>query len=126
MAEGLGDLRSIVGFELTDRGDRSTESREFCKGDCDSDSDLDTTLLALLILVVPIDPLLGFSDRLGLQIHNENTRSIMVLLEHTVQDKISKMMWVHPIRYMDLTICNTINQLLRQIEHQESVPGQTQ
>jgi len=66
VAEGLGDFRSTAGFEFTDRGDRSTESREFCSGDGDSDSDLDTTLLALLALGVAIDPLLEFSDRLGL------------------------------------------------------------
>lgn len=66
MAEGLGDFRSTVGFEFTDRGDHSTESREFCKGDGDSDFGLDTSLLVLLTLGVAIDPLLEFSDRLGL------------------------------------------------------------
>lgn len=100
MAEGLGDLRSIVGFELTDRGDRSTESREFCKGDGDSDSDLDTTLLALLTLGAAIDPLLGFSDRLGLRIHNENTRSIMLQMGHTVQDKITISNQIHGSNYL--------------------------
>lgn len=90
MAEGLGDLRSIVGFELTDRGDRSTESREFCKGDCDSDSDLDTTLLPLLILVVTIDPLLGFSDRLGLQIHNENKHQVNNAFNRTHSTRLNK------------------------------------
>lgn len=60
---GLGDFRSTAGFEFTDCGDRSTERREFCKGDGDSDSDLDTPLPTLLALG---DALLGVSDKLDL------------------------------------------------------------
>lgn len=66
MDGGLGDFRSTVGFEFTDRGDRSTEGREFCRGDGESDCDLDTTFLTLLTLGVASDALLGFSDRLDL------------------------------------------------------------
>ena len=56
---GLGDLRSTLGFEFTVRGDLSAERREVCKGDFDSDSDLDTPLLSLLTLGVAGDALLG-------------------------------------------------------------------
>lgn len=56
---GLGDFRSRVGFEFKDRGDLSAERREFCKGDGDWDSDLDTPLLSLLTLGVAGDALLG-------------------------------------------------------------------
>ena len=63
---GFDDFRSAAGFEFTDRGDRSTEWRTFCKGDGDSDSDLDTPLLTLLPLGVASDALLGVSDKLDL------------------------------------------------------------
>jgi hypothetical protein len=54
----FGDLRSMVGSEVTDRGDRSTERREFCKGEGESDSDLATPLLVgLLTLGVAGDAL---------------------------------------------------------------------
>lgn len=47
-------LRSMVGFEATDRGDLSNELREFCAGEGESASDLVTppTLLTLLIRAV--------------------------------------------------------------------------
>jgi len=48
----------MVGLEVTDRGDRSTERREFCKGEGESDSDLATPLLVgLLTLGVAGDAL---------------------------------------------------------------------
>lgn len=56
----FGDLRSMAGLEVTDRGDRSTERREFCKGEGEgeSDSDLATPLLlGLLTLGVAGDAL---------------------------------------------------------------------
>ncbi len=54
----FGDLRSMVGLDVTDRGDRSTERREFCKGEGESDSDLATPLLVgLLTLGVAGDAL---------------------------------------------------------------------
>lgn len=63
-------------FEFTDRGDRSTVGREFCKGEGDSGSALGTPLLSLLILgvagdvlfgvCVAGDALLGVSDKLDL------------------------------------------------------------
>lgn len=57
---GLGDFRSAIGFEFTDRGDFSAERRKFCKGDGDdSDSGFDTPLLSLLPLGVAGDALLG-------------------------------------------------------------------
>jgi len=59
----FGARRSIVGFELMDRGDRSTERRELCKGDGESDSDLATPRLSLLTLGVAGDGLLGVSDK---------------------------------------------------------------
>lgn len=92
MEESLGDFRSTVGFEFTDRGDRSTESREFCKSDGNSDSGLDTTLLPLLALGVTIDALLEFSDRLGLSKSYNDNRSIMHSMEHTVEHKMSKIL----------------------------------
>lgn len=55
----LGDFRSTAGFEFTDRGDRSTAGREFCKGDGESGSAFDTPLLSLLTLGVPGDALFG-------------------------------------------------------------------
>lgn len=66
MEVSLAGFRSAVGFELTDRGDRSTGTREFGKGDGESDSDLDTTLPPLLPLGVASDDLLEFSDKLDL------------------------------------------------------------
>jgi hypothetical protein len=67
----LADFRSIAGFEFTDRGDLSTGVRELCKGDGESDSDFDTTLLTLLTLGVACDALFEFSDSFDLanQIH---------------------------------------------------------
>ena len=63
-------------FEFTDRGDRSTEGREFCKGDGESGSALGTPLLSLLtlgvagdalcVVCVAGDALLGVSDKLDL------------------------------------------------------------
>ena len=53
----LGDRRSMLGLEETDRGDRSIERREFCKGDGESDSDLATPLVGLLTLGVAGDAL---------------------------------------------------------------------
>lgn len=44
---------------MTDRGDRSTEAREFCKGDGESGSALDTPLEILLTLGVAGDVLFG-------------------------------------------------------------------
>lgn len=59
----FGDLRSRVDFEVTDCGDRSTESREFCKGDCVSESDLALTLFFLITLgVAGVIAFLGVSD----------------------------------------------------------------
>lgn len=60
----LGVRRSIVGFELMDRGDRSTERRKLCMGEGESDSDLATPLLSLLTLGVAGDGLPGVSDKL--------------------------------------------------------------
>lgn len=67
MELALADFRSTGGLEFTDRGDLSTESREFCKGGGDSVSDLLTTLLTLLTLGVAGDtPLLEFSESFDL------------------------------------------------------------
>lgn len=57
----FGDRRSMLGLAATERGDRSMESRELCKGDGESDSDLaaPTPLLSLLTLGVAGDALLG-------------------------------------------------------------------
>jgi hypothetical protein len=55
----FGVRRSIVGFELMDRGDRSTERRELCRGESESDSDLATPRLSWLTLGVAGDGLLG-------------------------------------------------------------------
>lgn len=64
----MGDRRSMAGFEVTVRGDRSTESREFCKGEGESDSDLATPLPGLLTLGVAGDALLGVSDKADLDL----------------------------------------------------------
>lgn len=62
---GLGDFRSAMGLEFTDRGDDfSAESREVCKGEGDSESGLDTPLLSLLTLGVAGDALLGVAGLL--------------------------------------------------------------
>lgn len=59
----FGDRRSMAGLvETTERGERSTGRREFCRGECDSDSDLLIPLLGLLTLGVAGDALLGVSD----------------------------------------------------------------
>lgn len=57
----MGD-RVIVGFELMDRGERSTERREFWREEGESVSDLVTPLLSLLTLGVAGDDLAGVSD----------------------------------------------------------------
>jgi hypothetical protein len=83
----LADFRSIAGFEFTDRGDLSTGVRELCKGDGESDSDFDTTLLTLLTLGVACDALFEFSDSFDLsnQIHNvNNIRSTKNQNKHTI------------------------------------------
>lgn len=58
----FANFRSTAGFEFTDRGDFSTERREFCNGDGDSDADLVTTLLTLLAFGVASGALLELSD----------------------------------------------------------------
>lgn len=61
---GLGDFRSVAGFEFKARGDDFSEDRrKFCRGDGDSDSGLDTPLLSLLTLGVAGDVLLGVDGR---------------------------------------------------------------
>lgn len=62
MAVAFADFRSTAGFEFTDRGDFSTERREFCNGDGDSDADLVTGLLTLLTFGVAGGALLELSD----------------------------------------------------------------
>lgn len=62
----LGDRRSIEGFELIDRGDLSIESREFCRGECESVSGLVTPFPTLLTLGVAGEALLGVSDKADL------------------------------------------------------------
>lgn len=67
MEVAFAGFRSTAGgLEFTDRGDLSTDRREFCNGVGDSDSDLDTTLLTLLTLGVTCDALLEFSDSFDL------------------------------------------------------------
>lgn len=59
LMDELRDLgASVVGFELMDRGERSTESRGFCKGEGESVSDLATPLLTLVTLGVAGEALL--------------------------------------------------------------------
>lgn len=53
----FGDLCSVVGLEVTDRGDLSIERRDFCKGEGESVSDLATPLLGLPTLGVAGDAL---------------------------------------------------------------------
>ena len=61
---GLGDFRSVAGFEFKARGDDFSEDRrKFCRGDGDSDSGLDTPLLSLLTFGVAGDVLLGVDGR---------------------------------------------------------------
>lgn len=60
-------------LEFTDRGDRSTEGREFCKGEGESASALGNPLVSLLTLgvagdvlfgvCIEVDNLLGVSDK---------------------------------------------------------------
>lgn len=83
----FGDLRSRVGFDTTDLGDRSIESRELCEGNCASDSDLAFPLLILLGVIL-ILLALGVVDFLGvseiedllnfkfwqLKLHNKNLK----------------------------------------------------
>lgn len=57
----FGSGRSTVGFEVAGRGDLSIESRDLCKGECESDSDLAVPLFSLLTLGVAGDVLLGVS-----------------------------------------------------------------
>ena len=66
VAVTLGDLRSIAGLELMDRGDRSIERWEFWRGECESGSDFVTPLFSLLTLGVAGVALLGVSDKLDL------------------------------------------------------------
>lgn len=64
----MGDLRSMVGFEATDLGDRSTEIRGLCRGEGESVSDLATPLPNLLTLGVAGEGLLvGVSDKVDLR-----------------------------------------------------------
>lgn len=58
----LIDRRSIVGLELTDRGERSTEKRELCRGAGESGS-LVAALPSLLTLGVAGDAFVGVSDK---------------------------------------------------------------
>lgn len=53
-----------MGLELTEAvfGERSSERREFCKGEGESESDLATPLLSLLTRGVAGDAFLGVSD----------------------------------------------------------------
>lgn len=53
-----------MGLELTEVvfGERSSERREFCKGEGESESDLATPLLSLLTRGVAGDAFLGVSD----------------------------------------------------------------
>ena len=65
----LGDRRSKAGLDLTERGERSTERREFCEGEGESDSDLATPRLSLLTRgggVAAGDAFLGVSDTVDL------------------------------------------------------------
>lgn len=65
----LGDRRSTTGLDLTESGERSTERREFCKGEGKSDSDLATPRLSLLTRAGGIaagDAFLGVSDTVDL------------------------------------------------------------
>lgn len=55
----LGDRRSTAGFNGRDLGDRSTESRELCRGVAESTSDLAAPLLDLLTRGVAGDTLAG-------------------------------------------------------------------
>lgn len=59
----FGDRRSMAGFEITDRGERSTERRVLGGGAGESCSDLVTPLLTLLTLGVAGAALLGVSDK---------------------------------------------------------------
>lgn len=54
----LIDLRSTTGFEITEPGERSTETRELCRGEGDPLSDFTTPLLILVALGVAGDTLL--------------------------------------------------------------------
>lgn len=57
--EGLGDLRSVTGFESTVLGDLSMEWRAFCSGEGELESDLAGPLETLLTLGVAGEVLLG-------------------------------------------------------------------
>lgn len=81
MVLGFVDRRSSEGFEATGLEDRSTDRREACNGDGESDSHFVTPRLSLLILgVVPGDAflsgvandalLLGVSDKVDLSEFN--------------------------------------------------------
>lgn len=69
----MGDRRSTAGFNGTDLGERSTERREFCRGEGVSPLGLATPLLALLTRVVVTDTLAGVppdtADLLGQKIN---------------------------------------------------------
>lgn len=61
------DRRSIAGFDVMERGDRSTETRAFCKGDGESAPDFVVPRLILLTLGAAAEALLvGVSDKLDL------------------------------------------------------------
>lgn len=67
----FGDRRSTAGFNGTGLGDRSTESRELCRGVAASASDLAAPLLDLLTRGVAGDTLVGVAERVDLS----NTKS---------------------------------------------------
>lgn len=53
----MGDLRSTTGFEVTEAGERSTETRELCRGEAEPLSDFATPRLSLATLGVAGDTL---------------------------------------------------------------------
>lgn len=61
-----------MGLELTEAvfGERSSERREFCKGEGESESDLATPLLSLLTRGVAGDAFLGVSDIIAEDLFN--------------------------------------------------------
>lgn len=77
----MGD-RVIVGFELMDRGERSTERREFWREEGESVSDLVTPLLSLLTLGVAGDDLAGVSDNPDLfsSYRNRKKKKIIIIV----------------------------------------------
>lgn len=73
-----------------DRGDRSTERRELCRGEDESGSDLTTPLLSLLTLGVAGVALLGVSDKPDLfnflEYHYYTNTKKFHYIKHTMQD----------------------------------------